>query len=263
MPLPQALIVRAPGTNCEHETAFAWEQAGARARIIRVDELIAQPEVLESCDVLTIPGGFSFGDDLGAGRVFALRMRRGLEQALRAHVERGGLILGICNGFQTLAHLGLFTPAGAPATFSVTHNTPAGYLDRWVTLRAADDTRCAFLEPGRTYRMSMAHGEGRVVFRDADAERAALAAGQGALRYVDCPDFGRDWPANPNGSMSDLAGVCDETGRVFGLMPHPERALRLSQHPAYAGGPDGPGDGLAFFETAVANLAGQAEVDRR
>jgi phosphoribosylformylglycinamidine synthase I len=257
----RVMVLRAPGTNCEREAHHAWQLAGASPVDVHIGALREAPKQLFDYQILTLPGGFSYGDDISAGRVFAAQIERSVGNSLHDFVARGGLILGICNGFQVLAKLGILpfrSAPGNPAICTVTYNDPAGFQDRWVAIRA-DVDHCPFLEKGRVYEMPIAHGEGRVVFAD-DATRTRARDGRHfALRYVDSPSGLADGPANPNGSEFDLAGLCDETGRVLGLMPHPDRYTAATQHPAWTRRSgdvhsDEPGDGLAMFVSAVKAL---------
>ena len=209
------LILRAAGTNCDLETQHAWELAGAAATRVHIRQLIETPQVLDEHQVLTIPGGFSYGDDIAAGRIFAAQVRRHLLEPLRAFIDAGKLVLGICNGFQVLVQVGLLPfgrPSGAPRTCTVTQNDPPGFQDRWVYLRASAGP-CVFLELGAVYELPIAHGEGRVLFAEAADLDAVAAAGQNALLYAG-PRPGKPnvhgEPLNPNGSQGDLAGLCDE-----------------------------------------------------
>ncbi|MCC6361813.1 MAG: phosphoribosylformylglycinamidine synthase subunit PurQ [Phycisphaerales bacterium] len=257
MPTVNVLILRAAGTNCDLETEHAWRLAGAAPERIHLRRVIENPALIDRYQIVTLPGGFSYGDDISAGRIFAQQLRRHLNDSLRTAVDRGRLILGICNGFQILVKAGLLPDPAAqtgnqwPCT--VTYNDPPGFQNRWVTLQAQPGP-CVFLEPGRTYEMPIAHGEGRVVFAsDADRQRIREQR-QAALTYVpSAPGLhGRD-PANPNGSADDLAGLCDPTGRVFGLMPHPDRFVEWTQHPCWTSLPAREhGDGLHVFQRAVA-----------
>ncbi len=251
----RVLILRAAGTNCDLETQHAWQLAGAQADRMHVRQLIEQPRELDRYQVLTLPGGFSYGDDIAAGRIFAAQVRRHLLEDVLRFVDSGQLVLGICNGFQVLVEVGLlpFRRPSAPRTCSVTANEPAGFQDRWVCLGARSE-RCVFLEPGRAYEMPIAHGEGRVVFASEADFRAATVEGHGALTYGPPPagTTSAGLPDNPNGSQGDIAGLCDETGRVLGLMPHPERFVTWTQHPCWTSQPARPeGDGLAIFRKAV------------
>ena len=238
----KVLVLRAAGTNCDRETAYAFEKAGATAENRHVNELLERPELLRDYGILAIPGGFSYGDDVGGGRVLATELRRRvLPEALR-FIERGGLALGICNGFQVLVQTGLLPGhAGGERTVTLTHNDSHRYEDSWVELEVPTD-RCAFVRKGERYFVPIAHAEGKFVAGEATLD-ALEAEGQVVFRYA-----GR----NPNGSMRDIAGICDPTGRVMGLMPHPERHIEGWQHPHWTrDGPRPEGEGLRIFRNAV------------
>ncbi len=248
---PRALVLRAPGTNCDHETVHAFERAGAVARRVHVRALAERPALADDHQILCIPGGFSYGDDIASGRIFALELKTRLGDLLARFRDRGGLVLGICNGFQVLMQTGMLVAdeTGAPRA-TLAHNTSGRFTDRWIRLRASAG-KCVMLQGlEQPFDLPVAHGEGRFVARGAaDLERLE-SAGQLVLRYA--PDAsGR--PTNPNGSALDVAGVCDTTGRVLGLMPHPERFLDATQHPAWNGRFDShaSGAGLALFANAV------------
>jgi phosphoribosylformylglycinamidine synthase I len=247
---PRVLVLRAPGTNCDHETARAFERAGGIARRVHVRALAERPATADDCQILCLPGGFSYGDDIASGRILALELRTRLADVLVRFRDRGGLVLGICNGFQVLLQTGLLlvdAAGGRQATLA--HNTSGRFIDRWVRLRC-EPGPCVFLEGLGELELPVAHAEGRFVPRSADDLAALAAAGQLPLRYA--PDTGGD-STNPNGSAADVAGACDPSGRVFGLMPHPERFIDATQHPAWHGrlDPDAPGTGLAVFVNAV------------
>ncbi len=256
MPI-RALVLRTAGINCDRETAFAWEQAGARADRVHVGRLIDAPDRLADYQILTVPGGFSFGDDIAAGKIFANQLVHHLADVIHAFLAKGGLVLGICNGFQVLVKCGLLpgSPDGRLSLrqrATVTSNDCGRFEDRWVHLRV-DTERCAFLESGERLYLPVAHGEGKFVPEDGLTVEALDQAGQVAVRYVgpggeDAPGF----PWNPNGSVGDVAGLCDPTGRVFGLMPHPERHILPWHHPQWTRlGPRDEGDGLRLFRRAV------------
>ena len=253
----RVLILRAAGTNCDLETEHAWALAGAESERVHIRRLIEQPALLDACQVLTLPGGFSYGDDIAAGRIFAAQVERHLIDLIRGFIDAGKLVLGICNGFQVLVQAGLLPQRGrgAERKCTIADNDPPGFQDRWIYLRAESD-RCVFLERGRIYEMPIAHGEGRVLFADDATRQAILANRQNALVYCG-PRPGEPnvhgERLNPNGSTADIAGLCDETGRVLGLMPHPERFVTWTQHPCWTSQPARPeGDGLSFFRRAVA-----------
>ena len=282
MSKPRVLILRAAGINCDLETEHAWQLAGADAERVHLKRVFEQPALLDECQILTIPGGFSYGDDIAAGKIFAAQLDRHLHDALRTFVDRGKLVLGICNGFQILVKAGLLpypngepgaqagTPGGAVCT--IAENVPAGFQDRWVRLYG-HDSPCVFTESGRFYDLPIAHGEGRVMFRDGFSLTSVIENEQHALTYVPADATPEDaeaiatevtWlggrdrrledavPYNPNNSHADIAGLCDPTGRVLGMMPHPERFVRHDQHPEWTSRPEkSAGDGLALFQRAV------------
>ena len=252
---PRAMILRAPGTNCDHETAHAFERAGAISRRVHVRAFAQKPAMADDFQILCIPGGFSYGDDIASGRIFALELRTRLGDALAAFRDRGGLILGICNGFQVLLQTGLLL--GDPRTgrprAALAHNRSGRFIDRWVHLRALPG-RCVFLQGIGRFELPNAHGEGRFD-TGSPADLSALeAAGHLVLRY-DRDAHGTS--TNPNGAWGDVAGACDETGRVLGLMPHPERFIDATHHPAWNAhlDPDASGAGLEIFVNAVKAVA--------
>lgn len=260
MPQPRALVLRAPGTNCDEETAAAWELAGAAVETRHIATLVEAPAALDTFQILTLPGGFSYGDDLGAGRILAARLGSALEDALRRFRDRGGLILGICNGFQVLVRAGLLPGLPAelgPATF--TFNDSGHFESRWVRLVPTPGLS-PFLTDAEPIELPIAHGEGKFLTANPEALAHLQSSGQVVLHYADAAGHpATAFPANPNGSAAGLAGLCDPTGRVFGLMPHPERFVEAIHHPRWTrrGTPlDQPGDGLRIFRNAVAALAG-------
>jgi phosphoribosylformylglycinamidine synthase len=256
---PRILVVRAAGINCEVETAFAFERYGAATETVHVNRLLSGRTKLDAFDGLAIPGGFSYGDDISAGKVLALELLR-FKDALLGLVDRGGIVLGICNGFQALVKTGLLP--GVHHRIGIQEATLADndsnkYEDRWVNLVAVSP-RSIFTKPGERLRMSLAHGEGKFVPRDAAMLKAIQDGGHVALRYVNEDGSAAAYPANPNGSIDGIAGLVDQTGRVFGLMPHPERAMFAVHHPDWTGAASFPaddeGDGARIFKNAVAYL---------
>ncbi|MDO4559065.1 MAG: phosphoribosylformylglycinamidine synthase subunit PurQ, partial [Planctomycetia bacterium] len=225
---PGVLILRAPGTNCDHDTAFAFERAGATTERIHINRLLETPDLMEKFQILCIPGGFSFGDDVAAGRILANQMRSRLSDALRSFRDAGKLILGICNGFQVLIRSGFLLEDdvdGAAAT--LTWNESGRYNDSWVRLGVhrgehvdAPVEKCVFLRGIERMELPVAHAEGRFVARDTATLDRLEAAGQLCLRYLQKDgSFSPEtlpYPENPNGSQRNVAGVCDTTGRVFG-----------------------------------------------
>ena len=254
MAKPQVLILRAPGTNCDEETAFAFQLAGAQPQLVHINRLLATPKLASDFQVICFPGGFSYGDDLAAGRILANQMDVRLSDCLNQFRDDGNLILGICNGFQVLIKSGLLVPEdelGLPAT--LTWNDSGRFEDRWVNLQTSS-SKCHFLTGIDKMYLPVAHAEGKFVRRNEAVHRRLEENGQLALRYFQ-PDSSNGFvpfPFNPNGSEGDVAGMCDETGRVFGLMPHPERHVDPTHHPRWTReGLADKGDGLAVFENAV------------
>jgi phosphoribosylformylglycinamidine synthase subunit PurQ / glutaminase len=254
--LPRVLVLRAPGTNCDQETGHAFAAAGAEPVHAHVNVVLAKPRLLDGVEGLVFPGGFSFGDDLGAGTVYGALVRTKLLPRVRRLVDRGGIVLGICNGFQILVKTGLL-PAldgNEEQAVALAANVSNRYEDRWVTLEATSDN--AFFRRGDRMACPVAHGEGRFLAKDPATLDTLDAAGQLALRYVD-PEGHQParYPHNPNGASRDVAGITDPTGRVLGLMPHPERHQFPWQSPLFHAGeaPKTP-DGLLPFKNAVRHL---------
>ena len=263
MAQPRALVLRAAGTNCDRETQFALEQAGFEAERVHVFRLIDDPASLASFQFLVIPGGFSYGDDIASGKILAGQMLRRLADVLNAFVADGKLMLGICNGFQVLVKSGLLPWANVSADqahrdATVTWNDCGMFVDKWVRLRADSDT-CVFLPKGELLDLPIAHGEGKFVCRDADSLRRIKDSDQVAVRYVDADGKaafeGGAADSNPNGSMEDIAGICDPSGRVMGLMPHPERFVDITHHPRWTRDGIQRADGRLFFDQAFKYLS--------
>lgn len=274
---PRTMILRTAGTNCDRETAFAFELAGASAESVHINSLLKNPHQLDDYQILAIPGGFSYGDDIAAGRIFASQIRTHLTGMLRRFVDSGKLIIGICNGFQVLVQTellpgklsGTSTP-GASAGHSdiivdtdaspeqqttLAHNDSGRFLAKWVHL-SPQTQRCIWTaDLPAIFELPIAHGEGRFVVADPQIRRALHGQQRIALSYVNADGTAANGaePANPNGSTDDIAGICDASGQVFGLMPHPERYVNPQQHPAWSRQQPRPqtGVGLRIFENAV------------
>jgi phosphoribosylformylglycinamidine synthase I len=248
----RVLILRAPGANCDGETQFAFEQAGALAERIHINRLRESPSLLQRFQVLVLPGGFAHGDDVAAGKILANQLSTFLGDALRRFRDKEKLILGICNGFQALLKAGLLIPPdedGSVATLA--HNSSGKFEDRWIHLHAHPGL-CPFLTGIDRLFVPVAHGEGRFLCRMDWQLEGLRQAGQAVLRYVDAEGNPGGYPVNPNGSQGDIAGICDATGRVLGLMPHPERHVLPTQHPRWTRlGLAAEGEGLALFRNAV------------
>ncbi|MFH0946483.1 MAG: phosphoribosylformylglycinamidine synthase I [Planctomycetota bacterium] len=263
---PRVLVLRAAGINCDEETAFAFERFGAVSTKVHINELLAGRTSLSEFDLLAIPGGFSYGDNISGGKVLAIELLHHLKDDLLGLVERGGLVLGICNGFQVLVKTGLLPGLAEPIgkqEVTLTDNDSNRYEDRWVHVEAVS-AGSAFLRQGERLALPLAHAEGRYIPGDERIHAELVRTGRVALRYV-TPDGGQrpGFPGNPNGSFDDVAGLLDRTGRVLGLMPHPERALFRVHHPDWTTGAidmdslgGGEGDGAILFRNAVEHLKG-------
>jgi phosphoribosylformylglycinamidine synthase len=250
---PKVCVLKADGTNCEVETAHAFRMAGALAEILPMNRLRAGEARLADYDILVAPGGFSYGDDVVSGKIMAVEMMSFLADSLAEFVAAGKPVMGICNGFQVLVRTGLL-PFGEAGDMRVTlgQNASGRFECRWADLARTSDAAIVAGLP-RLLSLPVANGEGRFYADDATLARIE-AEGLVALRYVDADGAPtQDYPANPNGSLSAIAGICDPSGRILGLMPHPERFLARHQHPDWRGLPeDMVPDGLAFFEQVVA-----------
>ncbi|MFN3193287.1 MAG: phosphoribosylformylglycinamidine synthase subunit PurQ [Aureliella sp.] len=263
MAKPTVLVLRAPGTNCDEETAYAFEQAGANVERIHVNRLVESPECGSDFQILCFPGGFSYGDDIAAGRILAQRLNVHLSDLVNSFRESDRLVLGICNGFQVMMRLGIFFPKShyqdadekPPAT--LTWNQQARFEDRWVNLKCAADNPSPFLTGIESMYLPMAHAEGRFVGAGDEALDQLRNNNQLCLAYStengETGDETLPFPVNPNGADRNVAGICDPSGRIFGLMPHPERHIDPTHHPAWTRRDSQPseGEGLQVFRNAV------------
>jgi len=249
---PKAVVLAAPGTNRDGDAAFALARAGADPVVLSVRDARRDPQRLRSATVVVVAGGFSYADALGSGRLFALDLTAFLTDELTHLRDRGTPILGICNGFQVLVRAGLLPGGGARAALGP--NASGRFECRWVTL-APRSQHCVWTAGLRAPVLApVAHGEGRFVADDTTV--AALAAADRiALTYVrrDGAPAGGAYPVNPNGSVADIAGICDEGGTILGLMPHPENHVVNRQHPRHTRG-EHDGLALALFENGLRHV---------
>ena len=264
----RALVVRSAGTNCDGETVAAFEDVGVSCGLAHLNAVQRDPGPLKEADILVLAGGFSYGDDIAAGRVFAREIAHRLGDLLHGHIERGGLLLGICNGFQILLELGLLQDPGLTHELrgiALTDNVRGRFECRWVTLQLHE---CAaeWVSSEELLETPVAHAEGRFVARDRDVVEELIRNKQVAFTYADpnVPPGSTDpleelpYPHNPNGSTANIAGITDPSGRIVGLMPHPERNRTAWNHPRWTrGSRGGPGsgrqrgEGLALFRRMV------------
>ena len=264
---PRVLILRAPGSNCDEETAHAFALAGGEPERCHINRILEEPNRVADFQVLCIPGGFSYGDDIAAGRILGNQLQHHLSETLTTFREAGKLIIGICNGFQILLKTNLLAAGDQHGPTATLANNDSGKFEaRWVRL-AIEPGKCVFLQGIREMELPVAHGEGKFVTRSVDAFARMSGDGRLVARYE--RGIGKTgeplargysagvaavipYPDNPNGAAGDVAGICDETGRVFGLMPHPERFVDWTQHPRWTREPAREaGDGLRVFQNAV------------
>lgn len=258
---PRVLVLRAAGINCDEETAAACELAGGRAERVHVNRLVDGTVRLTDFAALVIPGGFSYGDHLGAGKLLAVDLVHRLGDLLRAFVADGRPVLGVCNGFQVLVKTGLLPGDRTLGQQQVTlaANANGHYECRWVRLAANPYSPCIFTQGiAAPIMLPVGHGEGRLAGPGATLD-AIETAQQVALRYIDAAGAATTtYPHNPNGSARAIAGLCNRAGNVFGLMPHPDRAYVPQLHPEWLRGDRSrqTGDGLHVFRNMIAYAAG-------
>ncbi len=264
---PPIAILHAPGTNRDTDAAIAFELAGGSPEIVHINQLLAGERLLADYALLVIPGGFSYGDDLGAGKLWAVRLLHDLGEQVAAFAEAGKPILGICNGFQVLVKMGLLPGGGGqrsevgdqwaePATrhpplATLTRNESAHFECRWVWLEPNAANRSPWLAGLERIHCPVAHGEGNFVARDGETLAALLSANLVAFTYVDAEGRPGPYPINPNGSVAGIAGVTHPAGNILGLMPHPEDHIFPWQHPAHHRRACGQ-SGLKLFQNGVA-----------
>jgi len=279
-----AIVLRAAGINCDMETEYALKLAGAQAKRVHINRLIEDKKLLDSYQIIVFPGGFSYGDDVAAGKILANQIVHHLYEPIQKFIDDGKLVLGICNGFQVLVKAGILPGINHELTridtkskiknsvnlrksvsdenpcksVSITYNDSGKFEDRWVYLSPQTD-KCIFIEQSRQIYLPVAHAEGKVVIRDQQTLEKLKAEKQIAFKYADKDGNEGEYPVNPNGSVDSIAGLTDSTGRVLGLMPHPERFVRLTQHPHWSrirgtsdkGRGTKDGDGMTIFNNAV------------
>jgi phosphoribosylformylglycinamidine synthase len=266
MARPAVLIITGYGLNCEAESAYAWELAGAQPTLVHLNDLLDQPAQLHDFAGLMFIGGFSFGDHLGSGHVFANRLRHRLREDLQMFLDAGKLILGVCNGFQIMTKLGLLPGLDAEhftQKLALMQNDCGSFQNRWIRVRFESNSSCVFTRGLGTMSLPIRHGEGKFFTPDYVLLARMVEMGCVACRYAD-PVSGEPtmtFPHNPNGSLNAIAGLCDPSGRILGLMPHPEAYLFPENHPQWdaqqlAGDLPAYGQGLRLFQNAVEYLQG-------
>ena len=262
----KAIVLTGYGLNCDYETDYALKLAGAESHRVHINDLIRGEARLDDYHILVFGGGFSWGDDHGAGVLFATKIKFNLQQPLERFIQSGKLVIGICNGFQALVNLGLlpgFNGNHQQRRVAIIANASGNFIDAWVNLKINAQSPCVFTRGISQIELPVRHGEGK--FYASDEEMTSLFTGnQVVAQYA--AEGGEEakgrWPLNPNGSLNDVAGICDPSGRIFGLMPHPEAFHHFTNHPDWARKKeilarqgkrisDESGDGLRIFRNAV------------
>lgn len=236
----KALVLTGYGLNCDYETDYSLKLAGAQSNRVHINQFITEKEgpvaaKLKDYHILVFGGGFSWADDHGAGVLMAAKMRHHLGEEIARFIRDGKLIIGICNGFQTLINLGLlpgFDYNYEERRAAITYNDSGNFIDTWVNLKINEDSPCVFTRGLSNLELPVRHGEGKVYAADHDIRQLILNK-QVVLQYAtqDGRPARGSWPFNPNGSLEDIAGICDPSGRIFGLMPHPEAYNHYTNHP--------------------------------
>jgi phosphoribosylformylglycinamidine synthase subunit PurQ / glutaminase len=252
----RVIVIRTAGTNCNEETAFAFSHLGAQVEQVHINELVTGTKKLSDYHILAIPGGFSYGDDIASGRILANELRLKLKDDIKKFIADGKLIIGICNGFQILAKAGILPGLGMYEGQEATlfHNDSAKFEARWVHLSVKGNKSVWTKDMPSKIFLPVAHGEGKFIPKDPSILQTLKASGQVIFHYCTANGPGEPtYPENPNGSTEHIAGICDPTGRVLGLMPHPERHFFTHQHPAWSrlNKKEKLGDGAKIFENGI------------
>lgn len=248
------LILYGYGINCDNETQYGFNLAGVETEKVHINQLISEEKRLKDFQILAIPGGFSFGDDIGAGKVLATKIKYNLAGEFSEFIKEKKLIIGICNGFQVLVKLGIlpgFNRNYDKQEVTLTFNDSGRFEDRWVYLQINQKSPCIWTKGIETIYLPVRHGEGKFVSKNRLVREKLREANQIVAQYIDSKGNLADYPWNPNGSEGNIAGICDETGRIFGLMPHPEAFLYHQNHPRWTREKIQDGEGLKLFKNAV------------
>lgn len=250
--------MRSAGTNCDEETAFAFRKAGAQVEPLHINRFISGDRGFKEFQILALPGGFTYGDDVAAGKILANELKTKFTRDINEFILQGKLIIGICNGFQILVKAGFLPGGAAGQEASLIINDSGKFEDRWIYLRAPEHqsprapVKCVWTKglPEVIY-LPVAHGEGKFLTKDKGVLKNLKENGRVVFQYCDAKGKACGYPCNPNGSEENIAGICDATGRILGLMPHPERHIDFYQAPGWTGKKIKKGDGFRIFKNAV------------
>lgn len=258
---PKVLVLAGYGINCDMELAHAFKIAGADAERVHLTDLLNGTKKLSNYHILALPGGFSFGDDIASGKVLANMLKYNLGEQIQEFIDAGNLIIGICNGFQAMVKMGMLPAFDGDYTtqeVTLTFNDSGRFEDRWVHLKANKSSKCVFTKGIESIYLPVRHGEGKFVAKNNEVLSRVKKGNQIVFQYVDRDGKLAGYPHNPNGSVDNIAGICDETGRVFGMMPHPEAFQHRTNHPRWTREelPE-EGAGMAIFRNAVEYMGGK------
>ncbi|MCX9081684.1 MAG: phosphoribosylformylglycinamidine synthase I [Candidatus Methanoperedens sp.] len=253
--IPKVLVLTGYGINCDRETQHAFKRAGARAERVHINDLINGKERLSDYHILSFPGGFSFGDDIASGKVLANMVKYNIGEQIQEFIDSGKLILGICNGYQAMVKMGLlpgFNEDYSTQEVTLTYNDSGRFEDRWVHLKANRTSKCVFTKGIENIYLPVRHGEGKFVTKNLQVLEKLKKGNHIVFQYVDTEGKSAGYPHNPNGSVNNIAAICNKTGRVFGMMPHPEAFQHRTNHPRWTREelPE-EGAGIAIFRNAV------------
>ncbi len=252
-----AAVISGFGINCEYETKFCIEKAGGEADILHINKLIDAPSLIQTYNFLVFPGGFSYGDHLGAGKVFSNKLMYNLKEPIKKFIDDGNLVIGICNGFQMLAKLGLLPHPTFNQSMTIIQNDSGKFEDRWVRLKINQNSPCIYTKNIEYLDVPVRHGEGKIILKDENVLLDILNNNLYPVQYVDPAGNLAGYPYNPNGSLQNIAGICDKSGRIFGLMPHPECNNHYTNVPLWVKGKEPKINGLKVFENAINYLKEQ------
>ncbi|MGD8228946.1 MAG: phosphoribosylformylglycinamidine synthase I [Desulfobacteraceae bacterium] len=277
----RALVLTGYGLNCDYETDYALKLAGAESHRVHINALILGAKSgsgpnLDDYHILVFGGGFSWGDEHGAGVLFASKIKFNMGEGIERFIEQGKVIIGICNGFQAVVNLGLlpgFDGKYQERRVAITYNDSGNFIDAWVNLKINPDSPCLFTKGLSHMELPVRHGEGKFYAAEEALDRL-FEHNQVVMQYADEDgnEANHEWPANPNGSLRDIAGICDPTGRIFGLMPHPEAFHHFTNHPDWTRRKEAlaregkrlkteEGDGVKIFRNAVEYIKERGEWD--
>lgn len=253
--IPKVLVLTGYGINCDIEMQHAFDLAGAEAKRVHLTDLLNDKVKLADFQILSLPGGFSFGDDIASGKVLANMIKYNLGDQLQEFIEEEKLIIGICNGFQAMVKMGIlpaFDGDYSRQDVTLTFNDSGRFENRWVHLKSNTTSKCVFTRDIKNIYLPVRHGEGKFVVKDPQVLERLKKNNHIVFQYVDINGNRAGYPQNPNGSIENIAAICDETGRIFGMMPHPEAFQHKTNHPAWTREelPE-EGAGMAIFRNAV------------